>query len=60
MNHIDLENIGVKEIDSNMSRNINGGLIWWAIKAYAAALLVEVVVDGWEQCKADFMEGWNS
>jgi hypothetical protein len=54
-----LKYFGVEEINAKMSEKINGGLLWFAAKAYAGALLVELAVDGWAQCKADFLEGWH-
>lgn len=57
---MNIENLNVKQLTNCESANIiGGGFGLWAVKAFAGALLVELVVDGWAQCKADFMEGYN-
>ena len=59
METLDLKNLNVQDIDGQVMKNLNGGIIWWPVKAFAGALLVELIVDGWAQCKADFMEGYK-
>jgi hypothetical protein len=54
------ENLNVKQLSHCESANINGGgILLWAVRLFVGGLILEVAADGWAQCKADFLEGYN-
>lgn len=51
MKKLELKELSVQEMNEK-----NGG---WILQSIAFMLTVELVADGWDQCKQDFLDGYN-
>jgi hypothetical protein len=63
MNTIEMDGLSVREL-TNCELQMNGGFLFPVGKfvgfVILSGLVGELIIEGWEKCKADFIEGWNS
>ncbi|WP_373522676.1 hypothetical protein [Aquiflexum sp.] len=48
-----------KELSFEEMVKVDGGGIWFLGKAIFAAAVVELITEGWDSVKNDFIEGYN-
>lgn len=63
MENIEMDYCQVRELTSH-ELQLKGGFLFPVGKfvglVILSGLVGELIIEGWEQCKADFREGWNS